>query len=280
MSVEIIRDVKGVRARVAELKKDNKTVCLVPTMGGLHAGHLSLITKAKEVADHVVVSIFVNPKQFNNPNDLKTYPSNEKDDVNSITKEGADLVFIPSVEEMYPEEFATDVKVTAGIDILCDAHRPGHFGGVATVVTKLFLQVGADFACFGEKDYQQLFIIERLVADLNIPIKIIPAQTVREKDGLAMSSRNARLDLADRKKAPQLHQTMQAIKADIHNGTDIETACAENWKKLEADENFKVEYLEARCGKKMVLMKELGGECRLFAAAWLGGVRLIDNIKL
>lgn len=280
MSAEIIRHVKGIHARVAELKKDNKIVCLVPTMGGLHEGHLSLITKAREVADHVVVSIFVNPKQFNNPDDLKTYPSNEKDDIKSIEKEGADLVFIPSVEEMYPEEFATDVKVTAGIDILCDAYRPGHFGGVATVVTKLFLQVGADFACFGEKDYQQLFIIERLVADLNIPIKIIPAPTVREKDGLAMSSRNARLNKSDRKLAPELHATMQKIKNDIHAGKDIKTACAENWKKLEADGNFKVEYLEVRCGKKMVLMAELGSECRLFAAAWLGGVRLIDNIKL
>jgi pantoate--beta-alanine ligase len=280
MSVEIIRDVTGIRARVAELKKNNKTVCLVPTMGGLHAGHLSLIAKAREVADHVVVSIFVNPKQFNNPDDLKTYPSNEEDDVKSIAKEGADLVFIPSVEEMYPQEFATEVKVTAGIDILCDAHRPGHFGGVATVVTKLFLQVGADYACFGEKDYQQLFIIERLVDDLNIPIKIIPAPTVREKDGLAMSSRNARLKKADRKLAPKLHKTMQKIKDDIHNGVDIETACAANQQKLESNGDFKVEYLEVRCGKKMVLMKELGSECRLFAAAWLGGVRLIDNIKL
>lgn len=280
MSVEIIRDVKGIRARVTELKRNNKTVCLVPTMGGLHAGHLSLIAKGREIADHVVVSIFVNPKQFNNPDDLKTYPSNESDDIKSIAKEGADVVFIPSVEEMYPSEFATEVKVTAGIDILCDAHRPGHFGGVATVVTKLFLQVGADYACFGEKDYQQLFIIERLVDDLNIPIKIIPAPTVREKDGLAMSSRNARLNKSDRKLAPQLQATMQKIKEDIHNGVDIETACAMKRNELESSGDFKVEYLEVRCGKKMVLMKELGSECRLFAAAWLGGVRLIDNIKL
>jgi len=280
MTVEIIRSVNGIHSRVNELKKNNKTVCLVPTMGGLHAGHLSLITKAKEVADIVVVSIFVNPKQFNNPDDLETYPSNEKEDIKSIHSEGADLVFIPSAAEMYPEAFATEVKVTAGIDILCDAHRPGHFGGVATVVTKLFLQVGADFACFGEKDYQQLFIIERLVADLDIPIEIIPAPTVREKDGLAMSSRNARLNKSDRKLAPELQKTMQAVKNDIHNGIDINTACAENWKELEAGGDFKVEYLEVRCGKNMVLMNELGNECRLFAAAWLGGVRLIDNIRL
>ena len=280
MTVEIIRTIEAIRARVAELKKNNKTVCLVPTMGGLHEGHLSLITKAREVADHVVVSIFINPKQFNNPDDLETYPSNEEDDLASITKEGADVAFIPSVREMYPEEFATDVKVTAGIDILCDAHRPGHFGGVATVVTKLFLQVGADYACFGEKDYQQLFIIKRLVADLNIPIKIVPAPTVREKDGLAMSSRNQRLSRADRNIAPQLHQAMQSVKDNIHSGLKIKQACETAWKILETEGHFKVEYLEVRCGEKMVLMDEPGSSCRLFAAAWLGGVRLIDNIRI
>jgi len=280
MTVEIIRTVKAIRARVKELKQNGKTVCLVPTMGGLHKGHLSLITKAKEIADHVVVSIFVNPKQFNNPDDLETYPGNEEDDLTSITKEGADIAFIPSVKEMYPEEFATDVKVTAGIDILCDAHRPGHFGGVATVVTKLFLQVGADYACFGEKDYQQLFIIKRLVADLNIPIEIVPAATIREKDGLAMSSRNQRLSKEDQELAPQLQKAMQTVKDNIQSGIKIKQACDSAWKSLEADGNFKVEYLEVRCGEKMVLMDEPGPSCRLFAAAWLGSVRLIDNIRI
>lgn len=280
MTVEIIRDVSGIRSRINDLKQTGKTVCLVPTMGGLHAGHLSLIEKAKEVADIVVVSIFINPKQFNNPDDLETYPSNEKQDIKSITVEGADIAYIPSASQMYPDEFATDVKVTAGIDILCDAHRPGHFGGVATVVTKLFLQVGADFACFGEKDYQQLFIIKRLVADLNIPIQIIPAPTVREKDGLAMSSRNARLTKDDRNIASQLNQAMQTAKASMHKGISIKEACDIARNNLEADESFKVEYFEVRCGEKMVLMNEPGSSCRLFAAAWLGGVRLIDNIEL
>ena len=280
MSVETIRTVKDIHARVKELKKDGSTVCLVPTMGGLHAGHLSLITKAKEVADYVVVSIFINPKQFNNPDDLETYPSNEKQDLESISKQGADISFIPDVKQMYPSEFATDVKVTASVGILCDAHRPGHFDGVATVVTKLFLQIGADFACFGEKDYQQLFIIKRLVQDLNIPIKIIPAPTVREKDGLAMSSRNERLTAKERNLAPELQKAMQEVKQNIHSGTNIKQACKKAWNLLEADRNFKVEYLEVRCGETMALIDEPNKNCRLFAATWLGNVRLIDNIKI
>ncbi len=280
MNLEIIRTVEDIRARVQQLKRDGKTVALVPTMGGLHEGHLSLIAKAKEVADFVVVSIFINPKQFNNPDDLETYPSDEDADLRSIHEQGANIAFIPPVEEMYPTGFATDVKVTAGINILCDAHRPGHFSGVATVVTKLFLQVGADYACFGEKDFQQLFIISRLVEDLNIPIKIIPTPTVREKDGLAMSSRNARLSKDDRRLAPQLQEAMQAVKKNTYKGMSIKEACQDAWSTLEKDGNFKIEYFEVRCGKKMVLMEELSNDCRLFAAAWLGGVRLIDNIKL
>ncbi len=280
MKPDVVRTVQEIRKHVQKQKLAGKSVALVPTMGGLHEGHLSLIKKAQEVADYVVVSIFVNPKQFNNPDDLNSYPSDEATDLKNIEKLGADVVFIPSVKEMYPDAFATDVKVSAGIDILCDAHRPGHFGGVATVVTKLFLQVGADFACFGEKDFQQLFIIKRLVADLNIPIKIVPAPTVREEDGLAMSSRNARLSKSDRQIAPQLQAAMQAVKTNLHKGISIEQACKHAWNSLEKDDHFKVEYLEVRCGEKMVLMDKPSEGCRLFAAAWLGGVRLIDNIEI
>ncbi len=280
MALEIVRSVAEIRSRVNDYKSNGKTVCLVPTMGGLHAGHLSLIAKAKEVADIVVVSIFVNPTQFNNPDDFETYPGDEEKDLESITREGADLVFIPTVNEMYPEGFSTEVKVTAGIDILCDAHRPGHFDGVATVVTKLFLQVGANFACFGEKDYQQLFIIKRLVTDLNIPIIIHPAPTVRENDGLAMSSRNARLNKAERKVAPQLNQAMQLAREKINKGGSISKACEKAKEQLESKDHFKVEYFEVRCGESMVLVDKPSSKCRLFAAAWLGDVRLIDNIKL
>ncbi len=280
MALEIIRTVNGIRKRVQKLKQAGKTIALVPTMGGLHAGHLSLISKAKDVADYVVVSIFINPKQFNNPEDLDTYPSNEEADLHNIEKLSADLAFIPNVKEMYPDEFATHVKVTAGIDILCDAHRPEHFAGVATVVTKLFLQVGADFACFGEKDFQQLFIIKRLVKDLNIPITIIPAPTIRENDGLAMSSRNERLGKSERLIAPQLHQIMQETRKQINAGMAIQMACKSAKEELESAKNFKVEYFEVRCGENMTLLETPQSDCRLFAAAWLGSVRLIDNISL
>ena len=235
MKLEIIRTVKEIREHVRKQKENGKTIALIPTMGGLHDGHLSLIERAKEIADHVIVSIFVNPKQFNNPDDLETYPSDEKADLKNIESLGADVVFIPTAKEMYPDEFATDVKVTASVGILCDAHRPGHFDGVATVVTKLFMQVGADFACFGEKDYQQLFIIQRLVQDLNIPIKIIPVPTVREKDGLAMSSRNERLTANERNLAPELQKAMQEVLQNIHSGMNAKQACKEAWNLLEAD---------------------------------------------
>jgi len=280
MNVDIVRTVKDVRERVDRLKSNGKTVALVPTMGGLHEGHLSLITRAREVADHVVVSIFVNPKQFNNPDDLESYPGNEKADLLGIEKMGADIAFIPGVSEMYPQDFATEVKVTAGTGILCDVHRPGHFSGMATVVAKLFLQVGAHYACFGEKDYQQLFIIKRLVTDLNIPVTIIAAPTIREPDGLAMSSRNALLGKDSRKIAPRLQQAMQAARAAILKDGSAKKACEIAWKSLEHDDQFQVEYLEMRCGESMQPMDRPGSACRLFAAAWLDGVRLIDNIKI
>jgi len=280
MNVDIVRTVKDVRERVSRLKSKGKTVALVPTMGGLHEGHLSLITKAREVADHVVVSIFVNPKQFNNPDDLASYPGNEAADLLGIEKMGADIAFIPGVSEMYPSGFGTEVKVTAGTGILCDVHRPGHFSGMATVVAKLFLQVGADYACFGEKDYQQLFIIKRLVTDLNIPVTIIAAPTVREKDGLAMSSRNALLGRESRKIAPRLQRAMQAARTAILKGESANDACQSAWKNLEEENPFKVEYFEMRCGESMLPMDAPGSGCRLFAAAWLDGVRLIDNIKI
>lgn len=280
MTLTVARTVADIRQHVSEMKSEGKTVALVPTMGGLHEGHLSLIAKCREVADYVVVSIFVNPKQFNNEDDFTNYPSNEDKDIESIRAHGADIAFIPSATEMYPDEFATNITVNAAIDILCDAHRPGHFGGVATVVSKLFLQVGANFACFGEKDYQQLFIVKRMVADLNIPIEIIPAPTVREDDGLAMSSRNARLTSENREIAPQLHVAMQKARTSMHEGVSIEDACQTAWKTLESQTPFKIEYLEVRCGESMSLVNELGSQCRIFTAAWLGDVRLIDNIQI
>ena len=226
MPLQIIRNVNAIREISRDFTRNGKSVALVPTMGGLHDGHLSLVHKAREIADCVIVSLFVNPAQFNNPDDLETYPGDENTDIAALQDIGVDYVFAPSVEEMYPEAFATQVTVTASQGLLCDAYRPGHFAGVATVVTKLFLQVEPDFACFGEKDFQQLYIIRRMTADLDIPVTIVPVETVRGEDGLAMSSRNARLTTSERRIAPQLNKAMRKLAAEIRGGTDPHTASA------------------------------------------------------
>jgi len=277
---KITRTVEETRQAIAIAKQEGKRVALVPTMGGLHDGHLALVKQAESVADFVVVSIFVNPTQFNKPEDLKAYPGNEKDDLAGLKKTKTNLVFAPSVDEMYPQGFNTVVKINTATDILCDAHRPGHFAGVATIVTKLFLQTGADIACFGEKDFQQLFIIKRLVEDLNIPIHIEAVPTVRESDGLALSSRNARLTKEEREVAPLLQQIMKEARQKILNGDNIGKTLEAGKNKLQASGHFNVEYFEVRSAQTLELIKETPKNARLFAAAEIGNVRLIDNIAL
>ncbi|MEM7068117.1 MAG: pantoate--beta-alanine ligase [Pseudomonadota bacterium] len=280
MPMKTVRTVEAVRQHSRNTKQTGLKVGLVPTMGGLHEGHLSLVRKARELSDIVIVSLFVNPKQFNNPDDLETYPGDEKTDIAALEEIGVDVVFIPSVEEMYPEAFSTQVIVSAAGNILCDAHRPGHFEGVATVVAKLFLQVEPDFACFGEKDFQQLFIIRSLVRDLNIPVEIIPVETVRESDGLAMSSRNARLSKRERQIAAQLQAKMKEVADKIKSGSNPSDVSKDARTTLEADGNFSVEYLEYRSGETLKLLDHHDPAGRLFAAAWLGDVRLIDNLAV
>lgn len=280
MTIHVVRTISEIRDHVSAAKQEGKTTCVVPTMGGLHAGHLSLVKKAEQIADYVVVTLFVNPTQFNNPDDFENYPGNEAADLDALSKTATDIVFAPSPSEMYPKGFATAVKVDAAGEILCDAHRPGHFDGVATIVTKLFLQTATDFACFGEKDYQQLFIIRRLVEDLNIPIEIIPVETVREEDGLALSSRNARLSKAERALAPKLNQAMRMAAEAIKNGAKTSKACQTAIDELQTGSHFKVEYLEVRSADTLELVDVPSGPARLFAAAWLGDVRLIDNIAV
>ena len=280
MTMIVERTIDSAREVISNARAQGKSIGLVPTMGGLHAGHLSLVERAKEVSDFVVVSIFVNPTQFNNPDDFENYPGNDTEDLGLLKKSGVNLVFIPTPEQVYPKGFATRVDVSAANDILCDAHRPGHFDGVATVVTKLLMQTMPDFACFGEKDYQQLFIIKRLVRDLDFPVEIIPVETVREKDGLAMSSRNARLSSKERKIAPKLNQTMHEIVKKIVGGASPAQTCANAITALEADGIFKVEYLEVRSTETLDLLDHYNQSARLFAAAWLGDVRLIDNIAV
>lgn len=280
MSIKIIHTVAEIRQAVRKLKSDGKKVALVPTMGGLHAGHLSLVKRAEEIADTVIVSIFVNPTQFNVAADLESYPGSDEEDLAALQQTKTDIVYMPSIEEMYPDGFATSVKVDAGEPILCDAHRPGHFDGVATVVSKLFIQTEAEIACFGEKDYQQLAIVRRMAKDLNIPIEIEPVETVREEGGLAMSSRNARLTQEEREIAPQLHAAMQIAAAKIRLGEDAKSACAEVGEKLTSAHPFNLEYFELRSGDDLTLLENMQENARLFAAANLGSVRLIDNIAV
>lgn len=278
--MNIIRTVADLRATVAAWKSAGQSVAVVPTMGALHDGHLSLVARAKAECDRVIVTLFVNPRQFNNPEDLAKYPRTEASDSAALSPLGVDVLFVPSVDEVYPQGFHTTVSVAGLSDGLCGAHRPGHFDGVATVVTKLFLMTAADRAFFGQKDWQQLQIVHRLVRDLNIQIRVTGCETVREDDGLAMSSRNLRLSPADRATAPALHRAMQAAARRMHDGIPVETALAEARAAITAAGFSSVEYLELREPHSLNPMTALDGPARLLVAAWLGGVRLIDNIAV
>ena len=247
----------------------------------LHEGHLSLVRAAQADADRVITTIFVNPAQFNNPEDLKKYPRTEKSDAAILGSAGVDCLFAPDPDEVYPADFATSVSVGRLTDGFCGSTRPGHFDGVATVVTKLFLMTGADSAYFGEKDWQQLQIVRRLVADLNIPIRVIGCPTRREADGLAMSSRNSRLTAADRKGAPALNLAMTNAGAAILRGKPVSGALAEARQAILAAGFGSVDYLDL-CDAETLepLTARPVRPARLLAAAWIGDVRLIDNIGL
>lgn len=280
MSIKTIRRIKELRSRVARWRKNGKRVALVPTMGGLHEGHLSLVRHATKVADHVVVSLFVNPTQFNNQHDLEKYPRNEASDRKKIVGLGVDILFAPDAIEMYPTGFSTEVTVVGASDILCGKYRPGHFDGVATIVTKLFLQTGADTACFGEKDFQQLSLVRQLVRDLDIPIEIAGVPTVRENDGLAMSSRNDRLSTDNRKIAPQLHEALVGTRDAIAGGKNVSAAIRVAKTRLAKAGFTSIDYLELRAEDNLEAVKNLNRPARLLVAAWLGDVRLIDNISV
>ncbi len=255
---------------------------LVPTMGALHEGHLSLIRAARtHGAERVVASIFVNPTQFGPGEDLDAYPRDLAGDMEKLRAAGADLVYTPAPEEMYPAGFATTVRVEgpakAGLE---DAFRPTHFDGVATVVAKLFARTGADMAVFGEKDWQQLQVVRRMTRDLDLPVRILAAPTVREADGLAMSSRNAYLTPEERRIAPGLHRALRAARAAILAGTPPEEACAGALETLK-EAGFRPDYLTAREAETLAPAKDARVRpLRLLAAARLGKTRLIDNIAV
>lgn len=273
------RTVADLRAHVAPWRKAGKSIALVPTMGALHAGHLSLVTLAKSKADRVIVSIFVNPIQFGPREDFSTYPRDEAGDIEKLRAAGADLVFAPNTAEMYPAGFSTKVSITDLTEDLCGANRPNHFDGVATVVTKLLLQCAPDMAIFGEKDYQQLLVIKHLVRDLNVPVEILGGDIVREKDGLALSSRNAYLSPAERKTAPLLHQTISEVAAALVRGEGADAACVAGRFKLEAA-GFRVDYIAVRDPDTLNPLSGPVKHARVLAAAYLGKTRLIDNVPV
>ncbi|WP_133484813.1 pantoate--beta-alanine ligase [Aliiroseovarius marinus] len=255
-------------------------VAVVPTMGALHAGHLSLVDEAKKHADRVIVTIFVNPKQFNNPDDLDKYPRTEEDDAAKLAPYGIDALYVPTPDQIYPDGFATNVHVSGLTEDLEGAHRPGHFDGVATVVAKLFLQSRADVACFGQKDYQQMLLVRRLSEDLDIETEVIGCPTVREEDGLAMSSRNVRLTPEERAIAPALKAEMDRAAEAIRRGADVRVVLDSAKAQIERAGYRTVEYLELRDAETLQPVKDLSRPTRLLAAAMLGDVRLIDNIAV
>ena len=279
MSTIAVRTVSDLRHSLAPWRKAGERVALVPTMGALHEGHLSLVALAKSKADRVVASIFVNPIQFGPREDFHRYPRDEAGDLAKLEKAGASLVFAPGTAEMYPQGFGTRVSVADLTEDLCGASRPNHFDGVATVVTKLLLQCAPDLAVFGEKDYQQLLVIKRLVSDLNIPVEILGGPIVREKDGLALSSRNAYLSPSERKTAPLLYQTIVAVANDLSKGRGADDAAGAGRFKLEAA-GFRVDYVAVRHPETLKPLSGPVQQARVLAAVHLGRTRLIDNVAV
>lgn len=280
MSLEICRTVADLRALVARWHADNEKVAVVPTMGALHEGHLSLVRAARGRTTRVIVTLFVNPRQFNNAEDLAKYPRDEEADRAKLDAEGVDVLFAPDVDEMYPQGFATSVSVAGLSEGLCGAHRPGHFDGVATVVAKLLLQTQADTALFGEKDYQQLSIIRRMARDLDIPVEIVGVPTVREAGGLALSSRNVRLTPKGRRSAHALAEALAVAAVRIEAGGDSESAIVEAKAAILEAGYSEVEYLELRDAETLEPVARIARPARLLVAAWLDGVRLIDNVAV
>jgi pantoate--beta-alanine ligase len=278
-SPPVDRTIKALRSRITLWRGARQKVALVPTMGALHEGHLKLVRQARERAAKVIVSVFVNPAQFGPSEDFKSYPRDEAADLAKLAEVGTDTVFAPTVEEMYPEGFATTIMVGGPANDLESVSRPQFFGGVATVVAKLLQAAQPDIALFGEKDYQQLMVVKRMVADLGFPVEIVGIPTIREADGLALSSRNAYLSPAERTTAPRLHAALRAAAEAIRDGGSADTAISGARSKLTAA-GFKVDYVKLRNAETLAPVRSSGEPRRLLAAAWLGKTRLIDNVAV
>jgi len=277
----VVRTVPALRRAIDGLRARKARVALIPTMGALHDGHVSLVRQARKRADKVVVSIFVNPAQFAPTEDFGSYPRTWKTDLEKLAAERVELIWHPDVKTMYPDGFATRIAPEgAAIAGLEDRFRPHFFGGVATVVGKLFTQVRPDVAIFGEKDFQQLRVVSQMARDLDLGVKVIGSKTVRERDGLAMSSRNVYLSPEERKVAPTLYKAMKASAARIRDGEDIRTALAAGEETI-VRAGFVLDYLEARHAETLApIGSPSEGPMRMLVAAKLGTTRLIDNIAV
>ena len=276
----ILNTINEMRRVVAGRRREGATIGLVPTMGGLHAGHASLVRVARERADFVIATIFVNPAQFAQDEDFDAYPRNENDDCVVFEEAGVDLVFAPGIDEIYPFGHTTRIHVGGLGDQLEGEHRPQFFSGVATVVSKLLIQAMADFAVFGEKDYQQLQVIRRMAQDLDIPTEIVGAPTIRENDGLAMSSRNLYLNTSERATASKLYLAICEVSSSVRAGVKPGAACLKATQFLVENGFQKIEYLTVRDAKTLGDYRGSGWPGRVLAAAWLGKARLIDNVAV
>ncbi len=268
--------------RISEgFRKKDKIIAFVPTMVALHEGHLSLMKKGRKLSDILIVSIFVNPIQFNDKEDYEKYPRDDKRDLKLAKDAGVDIVFLPKAKEIYPEGFQTHVEVETLTKPLCGAFRPGHFMGVTTVVAKLFNIVKPHIAIFGEKDFQQLKVIQRMVRDLNFDIKIISGKTVRERDGIAMSSRNTLLNPEERRKAGVIHRALKYAKELFEKGERSAEKLVQGARRiLESVEGLSTEYIEIVNPDTLENIKEINNKALIATAVYIGKVRLIDNLML
>jgi len=279
----LITNISQIRKEIDEQKLLGKKIAFVPTMGALHFGHLQLVKKAREVADIVVVSVFVNKAQFNDANDYEKYPRQIEQDLQMLKNIGASYVFAPSEEEIYSLDLAFKIVVTKFADCLCGATRPGHFDGVALIILKLFNIINPHFALFGQKDFQQVLIVKKLVRDFNFKVEIIACETVREESGLAMSSRNQRLSEFNKIKAAEIFKALNEIKIEAKNNPqNIKNILQEKHNQLLKNGFEKIDYLEIRDEENLQLLQNFDSSknWRIFVALYLQQVRLIDNIKM
>ena len=278
--MQTVRDNLALESVTSAWIAGGERIAFVPTMGALHEGHLALVAQARTLADHVVVSIFVNPLQFNDPRDLERYPRHEESDLAKLEPAGCDLVWLPTVRDLYPDGFATTVSVAGVSERWEGEHRPGHFDGVATVVAKLLNAVRPEVALFGEKDFQQLAVIRRMATDLGIRTDIVGVATVRDRDGLALSSRNALLSDEDRHSAVALPNALNSIRQAIAAGQPVAEALRKAKQALVDAGFLKIDYLALVDAATLEPLETPQGEMRLLAAATIGTTRLIDNIAV